>query len=255
MKKWNRRELLRDSLLGLTTIGAGVFALEDALAPTPAHGELGEYGEFLLARGESPDAPPRSFDPTDADAWGPFYKQGAPFRGRVAPEDAPGTPMLIRGRVYGREARKALDGAVIDVWQADAGGRYHGMDEGAGRLLPLRDGSPGALRLRLLAAALAHPFLRSPPRLPAPRNAAVFRGRPEAERTRTLEALADHSAAAGFPWEKIRDGTLQHRPDEGVRNIPGVAERAGEAPPALTPPVRNPAAASCPRAPTARRTT
>ncbi len=129
MKKWNRRELLRDSLLGLTTIGAGVFALEDALAPTPAHGELGEYGEFLLARGESPDAPPRSFDPTDADARGPFYKKGAPFRGRVAPEDAPGTPMLIRGRVYGREARKALDGAVIDVWQADAGGRYHGMDE------------------------------------------------------------------------------------------------------------------------------
>lgn len=129
MRKWNRRELFKNSLLGLTAIGAGAFTLEDALAPTPARGELGEYGKFLLARGEDPDAPPRSLKPTDADSLGPYYKEGAPFRGRLTPKDAPGTPMSIRGRVYGHESRKPLDGAVIDVWQADASGRYHGMDE------------------------------------------------------------------------------------------------------------------------------
>ena len=36
---------------------------------------------------------------------GPYYKEGAPFRGRLMPQDAPGTPMLIRGHVYGHDTR------------------------------------------------------------------------------------------------------------------------------------------------------
>ncbi len=130
MKKWNRRELLKNSLLGLSALGTGAFALQDTLSPTPAYGELGEFGDFLLAQGEKLDeAPPDARKPTAPDAMGPFYKQGAPFRGFLMPRDALGTPMIIRGHVYGHDTQKTLEGATIDVWQADTNGRYHGMDE------------------------------------------------------------------------------------------------------------------------------
>lgn len=130
MKKWNRRELLKNSLLGLTALGAGAFALRETLAPTPAYGELGEFGKFLIAKGEKlGEVPPKARKPTASDSMGPYYKEGAPFRGRLMPQDAPGTPMIIRGRVYGHDTRKTLEGATIDVWQADTNGSYHGMDE------------------------------------------------------------------------------------------------------------------------------
>ncbi len=109
MKKWNRRELLEKSLAGLTATAA--FTL---------------IPRIPLARGEKL-APPSGATPSDS--LGPYYKKGAPFRGYLAPEGAAGVPMLIQGRVYGADTRKALDGATIDVWQADAKGRYHGMDE------------------------------------------------------------------------------------------------------------------------------
>ncbi|MDE0332443.1 MAG: hypothetical protein OXL41_11295 [Nitrospinae bacterium] len=130
MKKWNRRELLKNSLLGLTALGAGAFGLRKSLALTPAHGEPGEFGKFLIAQGEKPGAvPPPARNPTASESMGPYYKEGAPFRGRLMPQGAPGTPMIIRGHVYGHDTRKPLEGATIDVWQADASGSYHGMDK------------------------------------------------------------------------------------------------------------------------------
>ena len=130
MEKWNRRELLKNSLLGLTALGAGAFGMRKTLAPTPAYGELGEFGKFLIAQGEKPEeAPPQARKPTASDSMGPYYKEGAPFRGRLMPPDAPGTPMLIRGHVYGHDTQKTLEGATVDVWQADDSGSYHGMDE------------------------------------------------------------------------------------------------------------------------------
>ncbi|MCY3822539.1 MAG: hypothetical protein OXG62_01570 [Nitrospinae bacterium] len=126
MRKWNRRELLKNSLLGLTALGTGAFALRETLAPTPAYGELGEFGKFLIAQGKKPDeAPSNARRPTASDSMGPYYKEGAPYRGYLMPKDAPGTPMVIRGRVYGHDTQKTLEGATIDVWQADDSGSYH----------------------------------------------------------------------------------------------------------------------------------
>ena len=86
MKQWNRRELLKNSLLGLSALGAGAFGLRTTLAPTPAYGELGEFGKFLLAQGEKPgETPPQARKPTASDSMGPYYKEGAPFRGRLMP--------------------------------------------------------------------------------------------------------------------------------------------------------------------------
>jgi catechol 1,2-dioxygenase len=63
--------------------------------------------------------------PTRPDAAGPFYLPGAPYRVSIAPPAEPGTRLIIRGRVLAPDCTTPLGGAVLDVWQADAGGSYH----------------------------------------------------------------------------------------------------------------------------------
>lgn len=60
--------------------------------------------------------------PTDANIEGPYYRAGAPFRTKLA-DGLRGEPLKIAGRVLSPDGR-ALAGAVVDVWQADAGGAY-----------------------------------------------------------------------------------------------------------------------------------
>lgn len=62
-------------------------------------------------------------EPTPRVTAGPFYVPGAPFRARLAPPGEPGTPLVLAGRVLGPDCRP-LAGAVLDVWQANAAGRY-----------------------------------------------------------------------------------------------------------------------------------
>ena len=53
-----------------------------------------------------------------------LFREGAPYRAKVTPPLAEGTVLLVSGRVWGADTRKPLAGAVLDVWQADAHGRY-----------------------------------------------------------------------------------------------------------------------------------
>ena len=63
--------------------------------------------------------------PTGPDVQGPFYLPGAPRRTALAGPDEPGDPIVIRGTVLGPDCKTPLSGALLDVWQADAEGRYH----------------------------------------------------------------------------------------------------------------------------------
>ena len=66
---------------------------------------------------------------TGADVQGPFYVAGAPRRMQVAGPDEPGDRIVVRGTVIGPDCKTPLAGALVDVWQADAEGSYHGKDE------------------------------------------------------------------------------------------------------------------------------
>jgi catechol 1,2-dioxygenase len=69
--------------------------------------------------------------PTGADVEGPFFISGAPKRVALARPDEPGDRLVIRGTVYGPDCKKPLPGTLLDVWQADAEGRYHeGAEDG-----------------------------------------------------------------------------------------------------------------------------
>lgn len=63
--------------------------------------------------------------PTRSDILGPFHRPAAPFAAfRLADESEPGQRLLIEGRVLDEDCATALPNAVLDVWQADAAGRY-----------------------------------------------------------------------------------------------------------------------------------
>ncbi len=64
-------------------------------------------------------------EPTESDFQGPMYTPGAPRRSVLAGSREPGERLRIRGTVFGPDCRTPVPRALLDVWQADAEGRYH----------------------------------------------------------------------------------------------------------------------------------
>jgi catechol 1,2-dioxygenase len=93
----SRRRFLRGSL-GATVLG--VVGAEEALA---------------------------KLRPTEDNILGPYHRKGAPFRTKLSAPNEPGEVLVIRGRVLNTD-EQPLKGAVVDVWQANAAGRYDNDD-------------------------------------------------------------------------------------------------------------------------------
>jgi catechol 1,2-dioxygenase len=131
----SRRDFLRETSLGLAFAGASVLTLRSDALPTPASGKPGE-AEFLLEEeGRQSVGPPvlklagpKGWQPTEDNILGPYFRQGAPYRAKITPPLEPGETLLIRGRVWGADTRKPLHGATLDIWQANAKGRYDNDD-------------------------------------------------------------------------------------------------------------------------------
>jgi protocatechuate 3,4-dioxygenase beta subunit len=60
---------------------------------------------------------------TDDNILGPFYKAGAPYRSDIT-DGAAGMPLIVEGTVRGCDCETPLEGAIVDVWQADDSGAY-----------------------------------------------------------------------------------------------------------------------------------
>lgn len=63
--------------------------------------------------------------PTRPDAQGPFFAPGAPNRTWIAGPNEPGEVLSIYGTVLEDDCVTPIEGALLDVWQADATGVYH----------------------------------------------------------------------------------------------------------------------------------
>jgi catechol 1,2-dioxygenase len=82
--------------------------------------------------------------PTQNDVEGPYYLPDAPFRTDIAAPDEPGEDLMIKGSVRDTDCKTPLKGALVEVWQTDAEGRYYYQDEGyrlRGQLRTDKDGS------------------------------------------------------------------------------------------------------------------
>ncbi|HEV2762682.1 MAG TPA: hypothetical protein VGV38_06780 [Pyrinomonadaceae bacterium] len=68
--------------------------------------------------------------PTARGAGGPFYRAGAPWTSRLCSPEEPGEPLLVAGRVTAADTCRPVAGALLDVFQADAEGRYDSQRPG-----------------------------------------------------------------------------------------------------------------------------
>lgn len=66
--------------------------------------------------------------PTAANGAGPFYRKGAPWRASLCGANEPGRHLILDGRVIEAGTCRPLKGATLDVWQANAAGRYDNDD-------------------------------------------------------------------------------------------------------------------------------
>ena len=85
-------------------------------------------GLSMLTVAMNNDKPPGC---TEATVFGPFHVEGAPHfeHGEDVANGAPGQPCEVRGTVRGIGG-EPVPGAVIEVWQADAEGKYDVQREG-----------------------------------------------------------------------------------------------------------------------------
>lgn len=61
---------------------------------------------------------------TEPNIEGPYYRGGAPMRRALVDQGIRGVPLVISGRVLSQDCKTPLGEVLMDVWQADAEGRY-----------------------------------------------------------------------------------------------------------------------------------
>ncbi len=120
----NRRDFVHFTGAGL----AGGLVLPAEAAPTQASGTLGSYAHYLQEKPKPQGKRPGTWAATEDNILGPFHRVGAPHRAKITPPLEPGRVLLISGRVWGLDTRKPLPNTVIDIWQANADGRYDNDD-------------------------------------------------------------------------------------------------------------------------------
>ena len=119
----SRRDFFQRSSLGLAVAGTAAWTLRADAAPTEASGSEDEA--FAIIKAEEPA---QGWQPTEDKSLWPYDRAGAPFRGKITPPMTPGKVLLITGRVWGADTRRPLASAGLDIWQADANGRYDNDD-------------------------------------------------------------------------------------------------------------------------------
>ncbi|HVF85749.1 MAG TPA: hypothetical protein VM821_07185 [Abditibacteriaceae bacterium] len=117
MSNISRRDFLRGGTLGLAALDTGGLMLRADAQPTPASGQA-----------PAGVAPPSPLAQTEPNIEGPFFRSNAPFRAKITPPLSPGVVMLIQGRVWSFKTKKPIQNAILDVWQANAAGRYDNDD-------------------------------------------------------------------------------------------------------------------------------
>jgi catechol 1,2-dioxygenase len=125
MNDVSRRDFMKWSV---SSAGASGLLLATGVGPTEASGNLGRYAAYLQEKQGGGEARPARWAATEDNILGPFHRRGAPFRAKITPPLEPGTVLVVSGRVFGLDTRRPLANAVIDIWQANAQGRYDNDD-------------------------------------------------------------------------------------------------------------------------------
>ena len=120
-----RRKFLRHGAVGLAAAGVSGLVLRSDAQPTR---EISRDGadQILIQMGAAPQDVPAKSDlkKVTPQPYGPFYRTGAPFRGKLSLPGEPGTTFVLSGRVWAYDTRRPLAGAVLDFWHVDMNEKY-----------------------------------------------------------------------------------------------------------------------------------
>jgi catechol 1,2-dioxygenase len=106
----------------LATIGASGLVLRSDALPTQEVNRNQILIQMAAAKNEVPAK--TELKKVTPFPYGPFYKEGAPFRGKLSLPGEPGTQFVLSGRVWGFDTKRLLAGAVLDFWHVDMHEKY-----------------------------------------------------------------------------------------------------------------------------------
>jgi protocatechuate 3,4-dioxygenase beta subunit len=120
-----RRTLLRQTMMGLAAVGASGLILRSDAQPTEEVNR-NSSDRILIQMGPAPQEVTTKADlkRVTPQPYGPFYRTGAPFRGKLNLPGEPGTTFVLSGRVWAYDTKRPLPGVVLDFWHVDMQEKY-----------------------------------------------------------------------------------------------------------------------------------
>jgi protocatechuate 3,4-dioxygenase beta subunit len=121
-----RRTFLKQTGVGLATIGASGLLLRSDAQPTQQVSRDQSDRVLIQLGSTNKDETPASSELKKVTPfpYGPFYRTGAPFRGKLSLPGEPGMPFVLSGRVWGFDTTRPLSGVVLDFWHVDMNEKY-----------------------------------------------------------------------------------------------------------------------------------
>jgi protocatechuate 3,4-dioxygenase beta subunit len=125
MSNTTRRTFLRNSSIGLAAVGVSGLLLRSDAQPTQEITRaaadavainMGPVPQEITAKTELKKVTPQPY--------GPFYRTGAPFRGKLSLPGEAGTTFVLSGRVWAYDTKRPLPGVVLDFWHVDMQEKY-----------------------------------------------------------------------------------------------------------------------------------
>jgi protocatechuate 3,4-dioxygenase beta subunit len=120
-----RRAFLQQTAMGLATVGASGLILRCDAQPTQEINR-NHADRVLIQMGpaQTVPSPTAELKRVTPQPYGPFYRPGAPFRGKLSVPGEPGTTFILSGRVWAFDTKRPLPGAVLDFWHVDMQEKY-----------------------------------------------------------------------------------------------------------------------------------
>ena len=121
-----RRTFLQQTAAGLATFGVSGLVLRADAQPT-VQVNRDKSNQVVIQMGPAPHdeiAAKGELKKVTPQPYGPFYRPGAPFRGKLSVPGEPGTTFILSGRVWAYDTKRPLPGAVLDFWHVDMQEKY-----------------------------------------------------------------------------------------------------------------------------------
>ena len=120
-----RRNFLKQTTFGLAAVGVSGLVLRSDAQPTPEVSRA-PSDQILIQMGPSQTevAAKAELKKITPQPYGPFYRAGAPFRGKLSLPGEPGTTFVLSGRVWAYDTKRPLPGVVLDFWHVDMQEKY-----------------------------------------------------------------------------------------------------------------------------------